>query len=108
VNCTECPIYSGPQDISVIWQNTERCKEGKFVGKHVSPHLSDGILYSELSVMGVHLYTLWRCCQGDMKVKGRGYVSRKGGSCEGETGTELKSNSERNKCARTETALQNY
>jgi hypothetical protein len=56
LTCTECPINAGPQDISVVWQNTEKYKEGN-VGKYVSAILSDGILYSERAATGIHLYT---------------------------------------------------
>jgi hypothetical protein len=33
---TECPTNPGPQENSVIWQNTEKCKEGNVVANHVA------------------------------------------------------------------------
>jgi hypothetical protein len=66
---TKCPIRPGPLDISIIWQNMEKCKEGKVVANHVFPISSVRILYLGGAVTALHSWhvrniMLRRCCHG--------------------------------------------
>jgi hypothetical protein len=51
---TEFPIRPGPQENSVIWQNTEKYNEGKFVSDFLFPISSVGIFYLGRAVTALH------------------------------------------------------
>jgi hypothetical protein len=51
---TVCPISPEPYENSVIWQNMEKCKEGKVVANHVFPISSVRILYLGSAVTALH------------------------------------------------------
>jgi hypothetical protein len=51
---TECPISSGQHENSGIWQDMEKCKEGKVVANHVFSISSVGISYLGRAVTALH------------------------------------------------------
>jgi hypothetical protein len=72
---TGCPISLGPHEKSVIWQNTEKCKEGEVVANHVFLISSVRTFLPRTNCYGAAIFTLSivkirRCCHIDMTEKG--------------------------------------
>jgi hypothetical protein len=90
---TQCPVCPGPYENSVIWQKTEKYKEGKVVANHMFPVSSVEFFSPRTSRQGAILFKLLtekcpamlpRCHNSE-----RGCPSRAGASGnEGDTGNK--------------------